>query len=175
MARAPREGHARLATRGRLALVPAWAIHETQAQINLRPLHIIIDPHAASVLAQAVLAVHMAIAAFIVLGTIAIPLGARFGWVIVRMFWWRLAHLIAMGAVALQKLLGDSCFLSVWERHLVDIASEIPHRPPTFQSFGEHVLYWNLPLWFLSVLYSLMFVFVAIMWFVVPPRQKRTI
>ncbi len=141
--------------------------------MNSRALHIIIEPHAASALAQAVLALHMAIAAFIVLGTVAIPLGARFGSVIVRILWWRFAHLIAMGAVALQKLLGNSCFLSVWERRLVDIASEIPHRPPAFQSFGEHVLYWNLPLWFFSALYSLMFVFVATMWFVVPPRQKR--
>ena len=118
------------------------------------------------------LGVHIAIAAFIVFFTIAIPTGARLGWVFVRLFWWRVAHLVAMGIIALQKMMGDACFLSVWERHLVDIANQVPHAAPAFQSFGERVLYWNLPLWFFSWLYGLLFVFVVAMWFFVPPKRK---
>ena len=129
-----------------------------------------IAPHAAQLLAQAILAVHIAIAGFIIFGTVAIPLGARLGWPFVHVFWWRLAHLVAMGAVAVQKLLGNSCFLSVWERQLVDISNQVPHAAPAFQSFGEHVLYWNLPLWFFAWLYGLMFAFAIVMWFVVPAR-----
>jgi hypothetical protein len=131
-----------------------------------------VSPQTALQLAQATLAVHIAIAGFVVFGIAAIPLGARLGWPFVYVFWWRLLHLGAMGIIALQKLLGNSCFLSVWEFHLVDLASRIPHPTPLFQTIGEHVLYWNLPLWFLAVLYTALFAFVGVMWFVVPPRLK---
>lgn len=129
-------------------------------------------PEAALKLAQVVLAVHIAAAGFIVFGLIAIPLGAWLGWPFVHGFWWRGFHVVAMGLVAAQKLLGNSCFLSVWEFRLVDIASRVPHQTPAFQSFGEHVLYWNLPLWFFAWLYAALFVFVIYLWFRVPPRRR---
>lgn len=134
------------------------------------------SPETALKLAQVVLAVHIVVAGFIVFGLVAIPLGARIGWPFVYIFWWRTLHLAAMGIVALQKLLGSACFLSVWEFRLVDIASEVPHRIPAFQSFGEHVLYWNLPLWFFAWLYAALFVFAIVLWLRVPPRttKKRT-
>ena len=80
--------------------------------------------------AQAVLAVHVTIAAFILFGLVAIPIGARLGWVFVYGFWWRLAHSVAMGAVAGQKLIGGACFLSVWEDRLLAMAgsSAAPRR-----------------------------------------------
>jgi hypothetical protein len=132
-----------------------------------------VSPQTALALAQAILAVHIAIAGFVVFGLVAIPLGARFGWPFVHIFWWRLLHVAAMGIIALQKLMGNSCFLSIWEFRLVEIASRIPHPTPLFQTIGEHVLYWNLPLWFFAALYSVLFVFVVALWFVVPPSAKR--
>ncbi len=130
------------------------------------------SPQTALELAQVVLAAHIVAAAFIVFGIIAIPIGARLGWSFVYVLWWRLLHVAAMGIVAIQKLLGNSCFLSVWEFRLVDIASRVPHATPAFQSLGEHVLYWNLPLWFFAWLYAALFVFVIFLWFRVPPRRS---
>jgi Protein of Unknown function (DUF2784) len=131
-----------------------------------------VSPQTALQLAQAILAVHIAIAGFVIFGIVAIPLGARLGWQFVYNFWWRLIHVGAMGIIALQKLMGNSCFLSVWEFRLVDIASKIPHPTPVFQTIGEHVLYWNLPLWFFAALYTALFVFVVLMWFIVPPTTR---
>jgi hypothetical protein len=133
-----------------------------------------VTPQTALVLAQIILAVHIAIAAFVVFGIAAIPLGARLGWPFVRVFWWRLLHVAAMFAIALQKLIGNACFLSVWEFHLVDVADRIPHAVPVFQAIGERVLYWNLPLWFFAALYTALFLYVVAMWFAVPPRLDVT-
>ncbi len=130
------------------------------------------SPQTALQLAQTVLAIHILIAGFIVFGIIAIPLGARLGWPWIHIFWWRLLHIAAMGIVAAQKLMGNSCFLSTWEFHLVSIAREVPHHTPVFQSLGEHVLYWNLPLWFFACLYTALFVFVIALWFITPPRRN---
>ena len=130
------------------------------------------SPEIALTVAQAVLAVHIAAATFIVLGIIAIPIGARLGWPFVYALWWRLPHVAAMGIVALQKLLGNACFLSEWERRLIDIADRIPHATPGFQAFGEHLIYWNLPLWFFAWVYTALFIFVLYLWFRVPPRKR---
>lgn len=131
------------------------------------------SPETALNLAQAVLAVHLAVALFIVFGLVAIPLGAQLGWQFVYAFWWRMLHLVAMGAVAVQKLFGDSCFLSVWEFHLLDIARRVPHQMPIFQALGERVLYINLPLSFFVILYTALWLFVIILWFRVPPRFRH--
>lgn len=65
-------------------------------------------PQDALLLAQVILAVHIAIAGFVVFGIAAIPIGARLGWPFVYVLSWRLVHLGAMGIIALQKLLGNS-------------------------------------------------------------------
>lgn len=117
------------------------------------------------------LAAHLTVAAFIVFGLVAIPLGGALRWPFVHVLWWRLAHLVAMGAVAAQKLMGNACFLTTWEDRLVAVAAQSPHSTPSFQTFGEHVLYWNLPLWFFAALYSLLFAYALALWFVVSPRH----
>jgi hypothetical protein len=128
------------------------------------------SPENALDLAQVVLAVHLASAGFIVFGLIAIPLGALLRWQFVNEFWWRLLHMVAMGAVAIQKLLGNSCFLTIWEVRLLDVARRAPHPTPFFQAFGERILYVNLPLSFFVVLYTALWLFVIFLWFRVPPR-----
>lgn len=125
----------------------------------------------AQTLAQVVLAVHLAAASFIVFGLVAIPLGARLGWAFVYGSWWRLAHLITMSAIALQKQLGNSCFLSQWESRLMELAQRASHMTPLFQAVGDRILYIDLPLWFFTGLYTMLWVYVIALWFVVPPRR----
>ena len=144
----------------------------TDKVVIIQVATVVTSPKVALQLAQAVLGVHILLAGFIVFGIIAIPLGARLGWPFVYLFWWRLLHVVAMGVVALQKVMGNACFLSEWEFKLVDIAREVPHRTPLFQALGEHVLYWNLPLWFFAWLYGALFAFVVALWFRTPPRRR---
>jgi len=66
-------------------------------------------------MAEVLLAVHFAIAAFIVGGLVLVWLGAALGWRWVRNPWYRYAHLAAIAFVAAEALLGLACPLTVWE------------------------------------------------------------
>jgi hypothetical protein len=66
-------------------------------------------------LADGLLVVHFAIAAFIVGGLVLVWIGAPLGWRWVRNPWFRYLHLAAIVFVAAEALLGMACPLTVWE------------------------------------------------------------
>jgi hypothetical protein len=74
-------------------------------------------------LAEAVLAVHVAAVMLNVFGLVAIPLGGWRGWRVVRRFWWRLLHVAATAAVAVQAVAGCACFLTLWQDALADLGT----------------------------------------------------
>lgn len=118
-------------------------------------------------LAQAILAIHLGVIAFNVLGLIAIPLGAGFGWRWVRVRWWRLAHLASWAIVAVQAALGRACFLTIWQDQLTDAAAQ----PPLIERWVERAVYWPLPIWAFAAIYLAMFAAVVVMWWRVPARR----
>lgn len=133
-----------------------------------------ISPAVAANLADAILALHVASALFIAFGLVAIPLGARLGWAFVHVLWWRLLHVAALGAVALQKLLGQTCFLSVWEFRLLQIAGREPHAVPLIHTWGGSLIHVDLPLWLLAAAYVTLWLYVLLLWLLVPPYRTRT-
>ena len=83
-----------------------------------------LTPAAAGVLADAVLVLHVGVVAFVVLGLVAIPIGARLGWRWVRDARWRVVHVLLMLFIALQAWLGALCPLTIWEQALRRHAGE---------------------------------------------------
>jgi polyferredoxin len=67
------------------------------------------------VVADLLLGIHFAIAAFIVGGLVLVWAGAALGWRWVRNPWFRYLHLAAIAFVAAEALLGAACPLTVWE------------------------------------------------------------
>jgi len=110
------------------------------------------------------LGVHIAIIAFNVAGLVLIPLGAWRGWHWVHRFGWRLAHLTILAVVAIQALAGRACFLTLWQ---FDLAGG--SRAPLVARWVNHLLYWPLPLWFFTALYVTTWLYVAFLWWRVPP------
>jgi hypothetical protein len=119
-------------------------------------------------LAQAVLAVHLAVIAFNVVGLIAIPLGAALGWRWVRVRWWRLVHLASWAVVAVQAALGRACFLTLWQDELTGAAAQ----PPLIERWVERAIYWPLPIWAFAAIYLALFALVVAMWWFVPVRRS---
>ena len=113
-----------------------------------------------------VLAVHLAIIAFNVVGCLLIPLGAWVGWRWVHEFWWRLAHLLSLAVVALQATFGRVCFLTSWQ----DDLSGTAHVQPLIAGWIDRLIYWPLPLWVFALAYVVVFAYVIALWFLVPPR-----
>lgn len=126
-------------------------------------------PPPAQALAQAILAAHLAVIAFNVVGLIAIVLGAALGWRWVRLRWWRALHVASWALVAVQAALGRACFLTVWQDQLTGVAAE----PPLIQRWVERAIYWPLPIWAFAAIYITLFAAVIALWFVAPPRRPR--
>lgn len=118
-------------------------------------------------LASLVLAVHVAIIAFNLLGLIAIPVGARRGWTWVRAPLWRALHLVSWGAVALQATAGRACFLTVWQDDLAGIGAA---DTPLIMRWVNAVIFWPLPLWVFTALYVVAFAYALALLWLVPPR-----
>jgi len=120
-------------------------------------------------LGQLVLALHLAVIAFNVLGLIAIPLGAALNWAWVRVRWWRLLHLASWVVVAVQAVAGRACFLTIWQHDLTGGGGE----EPLVMRVVNRLIYWDLPMWVFTVVYVALFALAAALWWLVPPQRRK--
>ncbi len=117
-------------------------------------------------LADAVLAVHVAVILFNVFGMVAIPAGGWFGWRWVHVLWWRALHVAMLAMVALQALMGRACFLTLWQASLLGDGAS---RAPLIVHWVGRLVFWPLPVWVFAVLYVTVFLYVIALWWLVPP------
>lgn len=130
------------------------------------------DPLPYQLLADAVLALHVAIVVFVVGGLILILVGNLRAWRWVNALWFRLAHLATIAFVVAEAWLGARCPLTSLEMWL-----RVKARATTYDgSFIEHwlqrILYYDAPAWVFTVLYSLFGLAVLATWWYFPPRQN---
>jgi hypothetical protein len=125
------------------------------------------------ILAETILAAHVAIILFNVFGLIAVPLGAHCGWRFVRIRWWRVLHLVLLGTVAVQAVVGRACFLTLWQ---AAAAEEAESPTPLIMGWVNRMIYWPLPIWVFAALYLLVFGYaLALLWLVPPGHHPTTI
>lgn len=118
-------------------------------------------------LAAAILAVHLLVIAFNVIGMAIIPIGAWRQWRFVRAPAWRLAHLASMAIVAGQALAGRACFLTIWQDALLGAGGQ-----PLIARAVNAIIFWPLPAWVFTALYLLLFAYVVVMLILVPLRFR---
>ncbi|WP_308387967.1 DUF2784 domain-containing protein [Acidithiobacillus sp. AMEEHan] len=124
-------------------------------------------------LADSILVVHVLIILFNIFGLVAIPLGAWYGWRWVRILWWRSLHLLFLFVVAIQAVMGRACFLTIWQSQLQEQAGREGFRAPLIQTWVNHFFFWNLPMAFFTTLYVLVWIYVVILWWKVPPYWRK--
>lgn len=127
----------------------------------------------AALLADALLALHVGIVAFVVLGEALFLAGGSMGWSWVRHFGLRVAHLLLMGVIALQAWLGTLCPLTVWEQALRRQAGQAAYRESFIEHWLSRVLYFDLPWWVFVAAYTAFAALVLMTWRWVPPRRRR--
>ena len=124
------------------------------------------------ILAEAILIIHFAFVAFIVLGFVAIWIGHWLKKSFATNFCFRMAHVLAMGFVLLETLIGVICPLTAWEVKLRELAGQSDFYSGSFVSHWlGSLLYYDLPWTFFAILYALFFVLIVVTWFVVKPRK----
>lgn len=124
-------------------------------------------------LADIVLGVHVAVILFNLFGLIAIPLGGWRGWGFVRIFWWRALHVAILALVALQAVLKEVCFLTLWQGELLRRAGQAASEAPLIARVVSRLIFWPLPLWAFAVLYVAVCLYVLLLWRLVPPLLPR--
>lgn len=122
-----------------------------------------------SALAELVLVVHFALAAFITAGFLLIPLGAAAGWRWVRSRRLRLLHAGAIVFVALESLAGIACPLTVWEDMLRGAARP---GPGFIERWVGGLLYWDLPAVAFTAIYVALALLAIALWRRVPPAGR---
>ena len=130
------------------------------------------SPTTALWLADALLALHLGIVAFVV-GLLPLVLaGGALGWRWVRHRGLRLTHLGLIVFIAAQAWLGRLCPLTVWEQDLRRLAGQGTYTESFVGHWLGRLLYWNAPWWVFVAAYTGFAVLVAMAWWWVRPGRN---
>lgn len=124
-------------------------------------------------LADALLVLHFGIVLFVVGGLLAVVAGNWLGWRWANGWWFRLAHLVAIGIIAAQALLGRLCPLTTLESWLRVQAGQPSYTKSFIGHWLQRIIFYEAPFWVFTVAYTVFAVLVIAAWWYVPPTRRR--
>lgn len=124
-------------------------------------------------LADAILLLHVAFIAFVVIGQMLIVIGLfrRWGWV--RNIRFRLSHLAAIGFVVVQAWLGGRCPLTQWEGDLRHAAGERFYEGGFIAYWMHRAIYYEAEPRVFTLVYTAFGAIVLGTLIAAPPRKGR--
>lgn len=124
-------------------------------------------------LADAVVIVHAAYVAFVVIGFIVIVAGAIAGARWSRSFALRAAHLASILLVCVEVAIGVVCPLTSLE-NMLRIRAGAASYPADFIGYWvDRLIFYNFPMWVFALLYFGFAALVVLSWWLWPPRWPR--
>lgn len=124
------------------------------------------------ILADWVLAVHLAVVVFVVGGALAVVIGNRIAWIWVNHWRFRLAHLAAVVVIVLHSWLGQLCPLTVLESWLRLQASAQAYEKSFIEHWVQRLIYFEAPFWVFALIYTVFAAVVVLMWWRYPTRRS---
>ena len=124
-------------------------------------------------LADLIVVFHAAYVAVVVFGVPATLLGAWRGWHFARNFWFRVVHLLMIGIVALEALVGVLCPLTEWEHQLREAAGGPVEQGSFVGRWAHRLIFVDVSLEMLTLCYCLFAAVVIVMFVMIPPRHPR--
>ena len=121
------------------------------------------------IFSEIVLLFHFCIFLFVILSFFLIPLGYSRKWEWVKNKYYRLIHLILMGIIFIETILGFMCPLTILENFLrndIEINNKITQ-------IIHQVMYWDLPTYQFIILYLLSLLYLIFLWFFFKPDFKK--
>ena len=127
-----------------------------------------------SIAADIILVAHFSFVCFVIGGLVVIWIGYFLKWRFVYNMVFRIIHLVAIGLVILQALLGRHCPLTIWENKLRVLAGEgVVYEGSCIQYWVHKIMYYDMPQYVFTVSYTVFFIVVCLTFIVVRPRRKR--
>ena len=116
--------------------------------------------------------IHLGYVVFVILGFTLILMGIALRWNWVRNLWFRIIHLMAIAAVALEAILGINCPLTVLEFSLRYGVSPSERRLSFVGELIDSILYYDAPAWLFTIIYVGFALLVAITFVMAPPTRR---
>jgi polyferredoxin len=123
--------------------------------------------------ADVVLLLHFAVVVFVVGGLVLIIAGNVRGWYWVNVTWFRVAHLGAIGVVAVEAWLGVNCPLTTLEIWLRAKAGRATYSASFIEHWLQRLLFYEASSWVFVLGYSVFGLLVLSTWWYFPPRSKK--
>lgn len=123
--------------------------------------------------ADLVILAHVGYVLFVLLGQLAILLGAVLRWEWIRNFWFRATHFAMIAVVVFEALLGIVCPLTEWEQQLRAAGGGTVQEGSFIGRLMHNLLFVEVSPTVLTVCYVLfgLLVLICLAW--VPPRRPR--
>jgi hypothetical protein len=121
-------------------------------------------------LADVLLVLHFAYAAFVLFALPAILVGVVRRWQWVRGFWFRAVHFLMIAVVVGESLFGVFCPLTRWESELRAAAGQQGYPGAFIGGWIRRLLYYDFPEWVLTTCYCLFGAAVLLALILAPPR-----
>src|SRR6476659_5974774 len=134
----------------RLGSSPNAQTTGTPVIVNVTPL----DPSVSQLFAGVVLVLHVALAAFIVVGLVLAVAGNLMGWPWVNNRWFRSAHLAAISVVVAEAWFGVVCPLTTLEMWLRAKAGANTYGGSFIEHWLSRLLYYDAPPWLFVLAYT---------------------
>ena len=125
------------------------------------------------VLANAVLALHVAVVLFVVRGLLLVLLGNGLGWNWVNRLWFRLLHLATILYVAGQAWFGVTCPLTTLENWLRNEGGYTGYASSFIEYWFQRILFHDAPAWVFTLAYTVLASAVAVSWLRFPPVRAN--
>jgi hypothetical protein len=110
--------------------------------------------------------------AFVVFGLLLTLVGVARRWQWVRNPWFRGVHLATILIVVAEAWLGIVCPLTNWEQQLRRLAGQTTYRGDFVGRWLHEVLFFDLPPWAFTTIYTLFGLAVIATWVFAPSRRR---
>jgi hypothetical protein len=123
-------------------------------------------------LADIIALIHLGYIMFVILGFALIVAGVIFRWQWIRNPWFRILHLAAIVAVAMEAILGLHCPLTVLEFRLRYSTRAVQEKTSFIGNFIDSILFYEAPGWLFTAVYAAFAMLVLITFIMAPPKRK---
>lgn len=127
-----------------------------------------------SLLADLIVIIHFLYVTFAVGGQVMIMVGWAGKWQFIRQPGFRITHLIAVGFVGLEAVIGMICPLTDWEYSLRQMAGQSVDRDISFIArLVRMIIFYDFPSWVFTFIHISFGILVIATFIVVPPNFRR--